>query len=814
MKRSLLLIALTLFCIQYVTANTGNGNVRGSVTAVDGQPLESASISLLGTNLGTTTNITGEYEFSDIAPGNYTLEITLVGYGQQRKKITIKENETIIANIELHTLHTQLQAVEVTGRKANSYKSDHSFSATKVEMAIKDVPQSISTITKELMQDQQAFRTGDVVKNVSGVNQFSGYDDYTLRGFRSNTQLLNGLRTVTGFWTQPLLVNIERVEVIKGPAAALFGNTDPGGTINRVTKKPLDIDRKSFSFTVGSFQTYRGTVDLTGPVNESKTVLYRLNVGYESTETFKTLQGSENIIVSPSLSFVPTEKTRVNLDLVYSLSNGKLYRGQPIFGATAGTQLNSTPISFAIGRAGDFLKEKNFSANISLNHQFTSNFSFNLSYLRFSYNENLMEHRTSNNYASDSAGLQIPTLMEMQTIRRISKSYNDNLTAYFLTRFNTGRLQHQLLLGYDFNQFSVPVGGSAETARGYKLKNGGVANTYNKNRKDDYILDTNGNPVPNVPHFNLVTPDYSLANTAAYVTTSTATAPARNSANGIYIQDNIKWNKFFLLLGLRKEFYTDKFNYKKAAEQSVQQESLIPRVGLVYNLTPNINVYGIYVQGFMPQNTATMANPNVGGPFDPLISRMYEVGAKGDFLKRRLSATIALYHLEQNNVLVNANNPGNPDSLIQRGQERGRGIELDVNGRISDNLSISANYTYSKAIISRSTDKSLEGQLKENAPLQQGGVWIKYYITRGKLNGIGVAAGSNFVTERKTFSPILQLPGYVVADAALYYRFEKVRISVNFNNIFNKTHWTGGYDFNRLYPGAPRNFLATIYYTL
>lgn len=721
-----------------------------------------------------------------------------------------------VKNDTLRTRDTtrQLQTVEVTGRKDNSYKNERSFSATKIEMAVKDVPQAISTVTKELMQDQQAFRMGDVVKNVSGVNQFSGYDDFTLRGFRSNTQLLNGLRTITGFWSMPLLVNIERVEVIKGPAAALFGNTDPGGTINSVTKKPLDVSRKIFGFSVGSFQTYRGTIDMTGPLNDEKTVLYRLNLGYENSETFKTNMGTENIVISPSLSFAPTNKTRVNLDLVYSLSNGKLYRGQPIFGAAAGTQLGSTPISFTIGKANDYQKEKYFSSNISLSHQFTQNFSFNISYLKYQWNENLMEHRTSNAYAVDSAGKELPTLMQMTTIRRLSKNYNDNMTAYFVSRFNTGVLEHQLLVGYDFNQFSVPVGGSSETARGgYRLKNGTVGN-YVKANKDNFILDANGNPVPNVPHFNLVNPDYSIATVSGYITTSTATAAAKNMAHGIYLQDNIKWNKFSLLIGLRKEFYKDKFNFKKPAEQQVEQNSFIPRIGLVYNLTPQINVYGLFVQGFMPQSTSTIVNPNVGGPFEPLTSRMYEGGAKADLLNGKLGATIALYHLEQNNVLVNANDPANPERLEQRGQERGRGIEVDVNGRILDNLSISANYTYSETQITRSADPKLVGKLKENAPRQQGGLWVKYAFRNGNLKGLGAAAGGNFVGGRRTFSDILQLPGYAVGNAAVYYHFDKIQLSVNINNIFDKVHWIGGYDFNRLFPGAPRNIQATIYYTL
>lgn len=813
MKHCILLLAMLLPFFGFSQSETGA--VKGTITTPNGESAEKITVQLKGAGKSVALNASGTFEITAVKPGAYKLVITSVNTETVELPVTVAAGATTeVPLIQLKESRQQLQTVEVTGRKDNSYKNDRSFSATKIEMAVKDVPQSVSTVTKELMQDQQAFRASDVVKNVSGVNQFSGYDDFTLRGFRSSTQLQNGLRTVVGFWNQPLLVNIERLEVIKGPAAALFGKTDPGGTINRVTKKPLDIDRKVFAFTVGSFQTYRSTMDLTGPLNEEKTLLYRLNVGYENSETFKTNQGTENFIVSPSLSFAPNDKTRVNLDLVYGLTNGKLYRGQPIFGATAGTDLHSTPISFSIGRANDYIKEKTFSANVSLSHQFSSNFSFNFSYLKYQWNENLMEHRTGNGYAMDSSGTQLPTLMEMMTIRRLSKNINDNVTAYFVHRFQTGAFQHQLLVGYDFNQYSVPVGGSQETARGYRLKNGSVANTYNKARKNDYLLDANGNPVPNVPHFSLVNPDYSIANTSGYITTSVATAPARNESSGIYIQDNIKFGKLALLLGLRKEFYSDKFNFNKPQEENIKQESLIPRLGLVYNLTKQINLYGLFVQGFMPQNTATMANPNAGGPFDPLVSRMYEAGAKGDFLHGRLSATLALYHLEQNNVLVSANSASNPDLLEQRGQERGRGVEVDVNGRITDNLFLSANYTYSKTIISKAADKTLEGRLKENAPLQQGGAWLKYNINSGELKGIGIAAGGNFVTKRRTFSDILELPAYAVMDAAVYYKFDKVQLSVNLNNVLNKTYWSGGYDYNRLFPGAPRNFLATIYYTL
>lgn len=155
---------------------------------------------------------------------------------------------------------SDIQTVEITGRKQTSYKNDNSFSATKIEMKVVDIPQSISSVTKEFIQDKNAMRLNDVVQNVAGVTQFSNYDDLSMRGFRnsgSNGRLINGLRTINMYGTSPLLVNIERVEFIKGPASAIFSNTNPGGTVNMVTKKPLDIFKESVSFGAGSFNSLR-----------------------------------------------------------------------------------------------------------------------------------------------------------------------------------------------------------------------------------------------------------------------------------------------------------------------------------------------------------------------------------------------------------------------------------------------------------------------------------------------------------------------------------------------------------------------------
>lgn len=785
--------------------------IKGVIQDQTEQPLAGVTVEVKNQRISSITNNQGKFELN--ADFKYPITLVIRYLGFNTKEIVLNESNNNLA-VQLTESALTLQQVEVIGSIGQGYKPDYTFSATKTGAALIDIPQSVSVITKELIQDQQGFRTGDVVKNVSGVNQFSAYDDITLRGFRSNTQLINGLRTVTGFWSQPNLVNIERVEIIKGPAAAMFGNTDPGGTINRVTKRPLAFDKKSISFSTGSFNTNRATIDLTGPVNESKTLLYRLNVGYESSETFKTLQGFQDITVAPSITFIPNEKTRLNFDLAYSLTDGKLYRGQAIFGATAGTNLNSTPIGFAIAKPNDFLKEKNFYSTISLNHQFNKNLSFNASYLKYQFKENLQEHRTSNNFAVDGNGNQLPTLMQLQTIRRLSNVYNDNITTYFVQKANTGEISHQILLGYDYNRISVPLGGSSQTARGYRLLNGGISNTYNPARKAEFQLDAQGNPVPNVPHFNLVNPDYSIANTNAYTVTSTSSPEALGAYHGIYIQDQLKWKKLSVLLGLRKEFIADYVNYNKTTENKVKQDAWIPRIGLVYSLLPHINFYTTYVEGFVPQASSSLANPNSGGPFDPLTSNMIEGGFKAEFFNKRLLATTGIYQIEQNNILVNANVAGSPELLQQRGQERGRGIELDLSGQLLSNLNISANYSFSKTIITEDSNTENIGKIKENAPQHQGGLWARYNVEKGDFAGLGFGVGSNFVSGRRTFSTILTLPSYQVYDAAIYYKVNNFQISANFFNVFNKTYWIGGYDFNRLFPGNPRNFLVGISYTL
>lgn len=818
----ILYAALSVICfLLFSQTAVAQLTIKGKITDKSNKPIPGATIKLIEKGIINIADQDGVFEFPDLSPGIYNFATSYIGYDSRNTRFNLQTGKTQF-NIVLQDKDNQLQGIEITGRREHTYKNTSSFSGTRTETPIKLVPQAISYVTKEVILDRQGFKNNEVIKNISGVNQ-SSYNNngFVVRGFATSNRLINGLRMGSSGWNQSSLPNMERIEVIKGPASALYANTSPGGTINSVTKKPLDESRKSVNFTTGSYNTYRLTSDFTGPMNESKTLLYRLNLAYQNAGSFRLLQEAQDIVVAPSISFLPDAKTLVNFDIVYSATNGKLDRGQPIFGAAAGTQLNSTPLSFAIGKQSDYQKEVHLYSTLSMQRKITDQLSFNAAYMKYMYNENLMEHRTSNRYGTDADGKSIPTLMEMQTIRRVTRNYTDNLNLYMASTIQTGPLEHKVLLGYDLISYLSPVGNSNYNASGFRnaegtgvvMKNGRPA-AYDTKNKSLYLIKDNI-PVPNVPYFDLQNPNYSITDISNYYNISTATAPNKYKVNGFYIQEQIKWGKFNALIALRQEYYQDLPDYQSPKERKIKQHALLPRFGLVYTPIEPVSLYATYTEGYQPQAAATIGAPEIyGGPFDPLISNMIESGAKMELLQKRLVMNVAIYQIIQNNVLVNANEPGNADMLRQIGQQRARGVELDVYGQINANLSLTANFAYNKAIVTKSTITDEVGESFPNAPVTQGGVWAKYMFTTPCIKGLGFGMGSNFAAKRMASGDgKLTLPSYVIFDAALYYSIDKFRLSGNLNNVMNTDHWIGGFDYNRLFPGTPRNFLIGIGYT-
>ncbi|MBL0884619.1 MAG: TonB-dependent receptor plug domain-containing protein, partial [Chitinophagaceae bacterium] len=480
MKYYTLLILCFLFTIQLKAQQSFSGsilsetkeNIAGAFVLVKSKTFSKQVIS----------KSDGSFVLDVPTNGMYTISVTVLGYEAFSETILINEKtKSKLFSVILIPGYKELQKVEVTGRSAKKYNSDYSFSATRTAALNKDIPQAISTVTKELIADRQAFQLADAVKISSGVIPNSYYNQYSIRGISQNEegQIINGMRTRQYYFLQPLTTNIERVEVIKGPASATFSSVDPGGSINLVTKKPLAINRKEITFSAGSFSTMRGTLDFTGPLNESKTLLYRINAAYQDAKSYRDLVGNKSLLVSPSFTYLPDDKTSVNVEFIFSNMSGNLDRGQPIFGAVAGaTNLNSTPISLNLGASNDFFKSKEAILMGTFSHRFNQQISFNASYMKQTWIEDLQEHRTTNAFAVDINNQPVTSLAGMQFVQRKQNWNIDNFIGYFNFDFKTGKASHQLLVGYDLNSWQKLKGGGQNAARGFLLNNGTIANTF------------------------------------------------------------------------------------------------------------------------------------------------------------------------------------------------------------------------------------------------------------------------------------------------------------------------------------------------
>ena len=827
------LFSVLMFCCFSLTTVFAQQTteVRGRVTDENKQPLIGVDVVLEGTSIGVSTNDKGFYELRNVPVGKQTIVFSYLGFQTLKIRTDVAPNPSgthTHLDVQLSEELTALQEVEVIGRKESSYKNTNSFIGTKTASALKEVPQSVGYVTKELILDQGATTVNEVVKNISGVNQNSSYNDFSIRGFRAtgnrnSGNLLNGMRAQTSLWKQSSLANIERVEVIKGPASALFGNAAPGGVINRVTKKPLFENKNSITVGVGSWNTLKTYGDFTGPLNPKKTLLYRLNLGYEKTDSFRDLQGSESIIAAPSFSYIPNEKTHINVDFVYQNFNGKIDRGQSV---PADGNVYSTPISRSLSAANDFLKENTLNTTIALTHKFSDHISLNAIYLNSSYSEDMLEHTQANLYykqignGANAFRYTDPNKVMMTANQRKRYFANNSFNTYFNFNFNTGILKHKLLVGYDYFISEQKAGSSSISAQGYLSKDKTkVVNTYTTTA--NVLAGSVLTPTTNVPVFDLYDPIAGNAykDISKYIWKQNTLNPYEEYSHGVYVQEQIDISIVKLLIGLRQEWFTEILNKETTKEISRQTSAFIPRMGLVVEASENINLYSTWVKGFQPQGANIQSDPDrYGGPFDYMKSELYEVGLKTEWFNKRLSATLAIFKITQENSLEQSPKAGKADWRVPVDEES-NGFELDVAGQILPNFSVVANYAYTDARIVKLKE---EGTIKDlnvqrpSTPRHAANLWTKYIFENGSLKGLGAGIGVSYASERLgqvgRRATAASYPDYTLLNAVLYYKVKDVQLQLNVNNVLNRTYWISGYDNLRNFPGAPRNINASVTY--
>lgn len=668
--------------------------------------------------------------------------------------------------------------IMVRERQEQGYKTEEEVSSpTRLPAPVRDIPQSVEVITRKLMDDQKAVRIQDVIRNVSGafVSSTVGgrQENINLRGFASGQNIFkNGFRDDITFGNKVFreTANLQRIEVLKGPASFLYGRSDPSGIINLITKKPLSEPYYAGELIVGSYNLYRPTIDLTGPLNESKTASYRVNGAYESAGSFRQGVKSDRIFLAPSFSWALGNRTTLLFEAEYLYDDRVIDRGLPAIGR----RVAPVPISTFLGDPNRRTEFNQGKATLVLLHELSNNWTWRTGFRAAGANENYdsIEQR-GNAAANGDIGL---TLARQPTVAQSYYLQNEVIGV-----FSLGPFDNRLLAGLEL--------GKEILTQTITNQNFGTTNVFNPTRV--------------------------FAPTGA-VTTG-FDGDLRSNFLAPYIVDQVALlpNLKLTVAGRFDVFEQEQID--RGRETAHSQSFFSPMTGLTYQPVKPVTLYANYSRSFTPQLGAITSG---GSIIKPATGTQYEAGIKLEPLEGRLFTNLAVFQINQRNVATF--DPADPTFRfsVATGERRSQGIELDIAGRLMPGWDAIATYAYIDAEMI-AADPALgiaAGNTFANVPLHSGSVWTTYTIQEGPLRNVGAGIGIYAAAKRLgDFQNSYEMPGYVRFDGALYYRrpevFKRTNLiaSLNFRNLLDTQYYEGSRDLRReVYAGMPFTVIGSL----
>jgi iron complex outermembrane receptor protein len=688
----------------------------------------------------------------------------------------------------------------------SGYSAPKSFTATKTDTPIFDTPANIQVVPREVIDDQKAADLTRSLENVSSVRpqpSLGAFNGFIVRGFQSFFVYRNGLRQeFSDFDT----ANLESIEVLKGPAAILYGRVDPGGVINLATKQALPTPYYSLEQQFGSFDLFRTLWDASGSITPDKTLSYRVTGAYTNGGSFRDFHPIEQYQLHAAAAWRPSAKTHLSFDVEVFNKDFQVDYGVPAIG-TRPAPIPVTRFLQEPGSPTDNISKVNIGFNLS--HQFHENWALRNRFLATFDDNGNFDVTPSPQF--DASALQpdnrtLSRNLFFQTAQ--TETYTTNLD--LLGKLNLWGIRHEVLLGFDYYR-----------------------------RFQDYRFrgDFNaGDPALSIDIFNPVygaTPIVYREDLLPFP----GFQKAQDEWYGAYFQDHITlWDKLHILGGGRYDWATTgrspssaSFAQAEAARPERRDENFSPRVGVLYQPWPWLGVYGNYTESF-GANTGVSAS---GRGLPPETGTQYEVGLKTQFFDQRLIATLAFYHLSKNNILTpDLSTPAIGDSTTI-GEARSKGIEFDFSGQITRGLKLIGNYALMDARITRDFSEDElgnpgtgnQGNRLPNAPRHSGSVWMKYDFAeapvqpawRGLSLGMGVFAASERAGDNENS---FALPGYARLDASAAYRWKvgpsRITAQLNVRNILDKHYYEATDPFVNLVPrlgiipGAPLTFIGSL----
>ena len=665
-----------------------------------------------------------------------------------------------------------------------SYYKTKSTSATKTDTPLRETAQSVQIVNREVIDDINAVTLKDTLSYVSGISQqnnFGGmWDNFSIRGFSGHENtgmslLKNGFSDNRGYNAPRDTANIESIEFLKGPSAALYGNSEPGGTININTKQAKFKPEYSIETSVGSYDFYRTSTDLTGPINES--VAFRLNAATQKDGNFRNYVESNRNVIAPSLVWSINDDTFLTYNGEYIEQKAPLDRG--IVAINGDLKAIDSKTFFGNPNDGD-MNLKNFTHQMKLEHYFSDSWSGNAG---IAYKDNSLEGYASEvkpfaNVTSDSVLLR--------TRYRDYTSDDISFQADVKNVSTIANMKNTLLLGTEAYKFE------ADTIM-YNLNNSvRVSNIYSN-------------------------PTYTTLATGKG-TLSTDRSEEHN-AIALFSQDEIEVGKFRFLAGVRyDQIDIDSTNNIDKKTTTQNDYAVSPRLGVTYLLDEQWSVYTTTGKSFRP-NTGVDIN---GDTFEAEEGSSLETGLKFESLNKRFGGTLSLYQIDKENVLTGSDPSGNYS--IAAGEVRSKGIELDINGKVTDNVKITTNYAYTNTEITKDSGGAvdyltgnvvnLEGKELSNVPKHSGGVLAMWEDSLSSSSSYGIGSGISYVGKREgNYINSFTLPDYTTVKLVSYWKADKnLTLKFNIDNLFDKEYIVSSYDKSWLTPSDPRNFTLSMNY--
>ena len=784
---SILLFAAAIFNYNWSSAQTNKGTITGSVITGNNRPAESVSVAVKGTTYGTQTNEEGKFKLK-IHAGSYTLVFTHVGAKPQELPVTVQANGvTQIPAVTISITGSTLEQVTINANKANKFAVKKSDYVNKMPLDNIENAQVYSTVSKELLQEQGLFTADAAIQNVPGLSQLwtatnrvgDGGSYFTLRGFPVQTELRNGLSGNVASTIDA--ANLESLEVIKGPEGTLYGSSlvSFGGLINRVTKKPFDTESGEITYSTGSYDFNRVSIDYNTPIDTAKKALLRINSAYTNSGSFQDNGKSNTFVFDPSFKYIVNDRLTLSFDLeishIASPTPSIYYFGRSA-GAIGVTNANQLSINYKDSYQGGDLTTTSNVANF-----------FAMADYKISDN---WKSQTNISTTSNNGGGYAP-FFYLEPNNQIDRDVWDvtggsntlQIQQNFIGDFKIGSLRNRLVAGIDFlNQqedikYINPSGGS--DAFDVINTKGAIPNYYNLNKSKVDSLFTN----------TALQTSYSRYNTNTY---------SAYASDVLNITDNL-----LAMASLRIDNYDTKPITDPTSNSVIaaafNQTTLSPKFGLVYKLFNNqLSFFGNYTNGFINPGYGEVHTPNTtNGLTETLFkteqANQLEGGVKWNAFNGRLSGTVSYYDIKVSNEVFG--DPAHANASIQSGTQTSKGVEVQLNANPFTGFNVLAGFSHNNSLITDGSSYDNNLRPETAGPPNQANLWLSYTFTTGDVRGLGVGFGGNYASNNyvinDTFDGKFYLPSYTLLNSGVFYNKERYRLSLNVNNLTNKEYYTG-----------------------